>query len=1045
MNETSGSGSAETDASGKASCKLDYGDYKVTLGNLPDCNFYDGGKDVSGANPTTSFDLREPSKPVINYRVTVKSEGNLLFKDHRVMVYKNGNAVSSGKTDENGVFTFSAEEGNYTVYSNDIPKGYAYKNGPLELTADTLEGEIVLKSAIITEKPADNTRYVIGDIFHNYTFTTTYEVPQYEYERDAEDNVVRDDNGNAIVAKNLGSEIWSKSVTEILKEKKVLILNNWGTNCSNCIVEMPHMQEVYEEYGDLIELVAVSNYVPYDTDAIVTNYAKNNGLTFPLMLDQNGFTAKFGITGWPTTVVIDRYGAIARIEVGAITSVDAWKRLIEKYIGDDYVQTFTPGDHVSDSINTEISKPDITVDDDHYEKLGEAINNKESLASASASVVWSTGETQYEYAWPFLVKQPEDIEAGEIQSDIPYMYASNTGKPNSMAVICAKVTVPAGKVFTFDYYISSEAGYDSFFVYWDGRIIYGASGEAGEWKTCHAYVDLADGTHDLIFVYRKDDSNDEGIDNVYIRNVHFEGASDITESTDMLRSAAYGDISNGRFAHYASVALDENDKNGFGSKYYHVDFDSLENNTYAGNDKNPLLFVNLRSATPWSPYSINDLVLARNLEAKEGEDEYLYSFVFTIKGVTRDYRNDFIKYLSAASSSYVPNCVPVDEFLHDMLVAFMQEVTEKNKIEWHEDKWLEACYFYSHYGSGDPVGNPILGVMEETAITIGLGKHTADLTRNMAPFPVVTYAFTSEADGVYKFESLIENAQYGAQIWIYRDSENIDKPLVYDGDYRIHRDGTNEQNFVVYYYMKANQKYYVAVAFMNQESGTYDFEITDMEIDSYTELTPASLDFYSMILDEKGEWSGGEVELAGAIEYETKRETKYGKEDDYYYAKNGSPIYIDVENVTTGLITVPISKLLELDVPYPPTFEVTDDYVPYGFFDFRYCSIYWEEGNNLYVAPSCDISEIDPSYKNYTEILKGYVNNAEDGLVHVNQEIVDILTLFFELRVHTVYLVTQNDGSRAISIEAPLENEWLRFCWYNKIHSAQYESLDVND
>ena len=35
-NGTSGTGSATTDASGKASCKLSYGDYTVTLGNLPE-------------------------------------------------------------------------------------------------------------------------------------------------------------------------------------------------------------------------------------------------------------------------------------------------------------------------------------------------------------------------------------------------------------------------------------------------------------------------------------------------------------------------------------------------------------------------------------------------------------------------------------------------------------------------------------------------------------------------------------------------------------------------------------------------------------------------------------------------------------------------------------------------------------------------------------------------------------------------------------------------------------------------------------------------
>ncbi|MCX4384693.1 MAG: hypothetical protein OSJ39_02710, partial [Clostridia bacterium] len=86
-------------------------------------------------------------------------------------------------------------------------------------------------------------------------------------------------------------------------------------------------------------------------------------------------------------------------------------------------------------------------------------------------------------------------------------------------------------------------------------------------------------------------------------------------------------------------------------------------------------------------------------------------------------------------------------------------------------------------------------------------------------------------------------------------------------------------------------------------------------------------------------------------------------------------------------------------------------------------------------------------YKDYTAIFKGIIADAKatqgdnyDGLIPVNQEIVDILTLFFELRINNVNKITQN-AEEKIVFDKALFNEWLRFCWYNKIHSAEYESL----
>lgn len=977
-------GTAKTNASGKAECELDYGSYSVTLSDLPEGNLYDGAKTADGKNPALSFTLRGGAS--VKYSVTVRSEGGLLFADQAVQIFSGETRVASGSTDEKGVFAFTAEPGDYTVRTTKLQEGYSYE--PATLTSELRETVLELHSEIIMDSPAEGMKYVMGDIIHNYSFTTPYE---------------------------LGDAVWSSTVSEILQSKEMLIISNWGTNCSWCVKEMPMMEEVYQKYGDKIEIVAVSNYVPMDTDAVIINYYAQNGYTFPMMRDANGFAYKFGLTGWPTTVVIDRYGAVARIEAGAITSTEAWERLILKYIGDDYVQTFIPGTDKSDSINNDVAKPDLEIPEGHYENVANKLNDTSTFPKG-AEVVWF-GEEEYEYAWPFLL----DTVDGVSQDGEEVLYATNSGKPNTMAIIYATVNVEAGKVFTFDYFADTETA-DYFYAIWDGRIVLKLSGNSQGWQTCHLFSDITGGEHRLSITYVKDSSGNVGRDSVYLRNVRFVDVSELSDSTDMLRAAAYGTPENDStsFPYYADVFMGSDG-------YYHVNLAGLQNHELAGNDQSPLLLANVLNVTNWvNNYSLAQLVMAQY----ENTGEYVYSCTFEVNGVTRDYRNDLVNYMNAATASDVDDCIPIDAFLHDLLVGFTKNVSGS---ESHENEWLELCYFYSHYGSGDPVGNPIIGVTEKTAIVVEEGTHTADLTRNMYPFPSIVYTFTPKENAVYKVESLIPAKDAGlqaAQIWIY-DEETIEgEPLVYCGDTHITLDGVNEHNFEAYYYMQAGHKYYFRLAFQMAGSGKYDFKITNVG-QSATEFITCSNDIYEMVLDEEGNFTN-EIVLSGAIDYVLG-------EDGYFRAVNpdgttGDYIYMDVIRVSSSALgNTPLNKKIDKFVLDPKDFKELD----YKVFDFRYCIAYYnekgEDGSEIInYNPKLDLSLLDSDkYKDYTEIMRAYIEAAPTegeykGLIKVNQELVDIISLFFEVRLNSVWDDT---------MEAALENEWLRLCWYNRTHN----------
>ena len=340
-------GTASTDGTGVAKKALPYGDYVVSVVDLPDGNIASGTQEVSGDKPSTQFDL--VGGTTIAYSVTLRTEGGLKLKGYTLRIDKDDAPVLLRETDDNGSIAFSLEKGRYTVRALGLPDGYTAE--PAVVDADNVAATIVAISKTPTLPTNPPSRYVLGDIFPDYSFTTPYEV-----------------DGAPITV----------SIAETLKTKRMIILNFWGTKCSYCVQEMPAMQSIYERFGDKIEIIAVNNYVSLgvtDSNTVIENFYKQNGYTFPMMRDTFGFTDKFALTGWPTTVIIDRYGAIARIERGGIPDEGLWERLVEMYAGDEYTQTFTPGDKESDSIRNEVSKPDITVPADHYDKMATVLNN----------------------------------------------------------------------------------------------------------------------------------------------------------------------------------------------------------------------------------------------------------------------------------------------------------------------------------------------------------------------------------------------------------------------------------------------------------------------------------------------------------------------------------------------------------------------------------------------------------------------------------------------------------------------------------------------
>lgn len=674
------------------------------------------------------------------YVVNVLSDGGMKLNGVQVAL-KRGDTVVRRGISRNGVIEFATELGSYQleVDESTLPAGYYLQEGRTYSTNPTNREEVTIRlSSRLLPASANVESYAPGNIMRDFTIT--------------------DIDGR------------SHTLSTLLSTRKAVVLNFFFTTCGPCRSEFPYLQTAYNNRTtNDIEVLAICTRSMSDSNTTIAGLKMELGLTFPMALDTIGLCNAFGVSNYPTTVVIDRYGMIALRDSGGRPSSSFWSQMFNRFTATNYVQDITgSGDNPGDNPSGELVKPT------------EQMPASSVMAAAALDNAQATfrGEVNDEYSWPW--KAGSDADGG-------YIYSSNKGVNNSYAIVHADIALKANDVLSFEYKISSEANADYLYVLLDGvQMNTGYSGGDGDWHSINLYVSDRAKTVDLAFVYRKDAGDPPtgiGDDVAMIRKINVSDASQIENDSplDIMRECASGNVVDNRYSHYVDYAL--NPADGF----YHV---VAEREAPVGNETvgavktwGPIIYMTINQLTPWSDLHAGSTSTApdgstySNTIFRMTENKYYRQFYVTneetgdretdyevkIGGV--DVKDAYTVYVTIMSYMPAPYyLIPVTESLKgwaDALVADFEKGTQ------HDNEWLEFCYYYDHYGVEHD--NPANG-------DGGTCKVDVDYTRGLTRFNAYTAHEKSELENMTPEEkAALEAKSYNKNTG--RNKATIDFPL----------------------------------------------------------------------------------------------------------------------------------------------------------------------------------------------------------------------------------------------------------------------------
>ena len=114
---------------------------------------------------------------------------------------------------------------------------------------------------------------------------------------------------------------------------KILLVNFWFTRCKPCIMEMPEMNEMVDEFKDEEILFLAPTF---DDERMVNAFLKKRNFDYQIIPDVKDFCLELNVRSYPTHFIVNREGNIEKVIIGySSVTVGTLKRSIRKLLNSE--------------------------------------------------------------------------------------------------------------------------------------------------------------------------------------------------------------------------------------------------------------------------------------------------------------------------------------------------------------------------------------------------------------------------------------------------------------------------------------------------------------------------------------------------------------------------------------------------------------------------------------------------------------------------------------------------------------------------------------
>ncbi len=97
---------------------------------------------------------------------------------------------------------------------------------------------------------------------------------------------------------------------------KVILLDFWATWCGPCRESIPHLVQIYKNNQEKgVELIGMNLDKKGDVDT-VRHFVRSMDIPYPITMTPEDVARNYGVSGLPTTILIDKEGKIREKIVG---------------------------------------------------------------------------------------------------------------------------------------------------------------------------------------------------------------------------------------------------------------------------------------------------------------------------------------------------------------------------------------------------------------------------------------------------------------------------------------------------------------------------------------------------------------------------------------------------------------------------------------------------------------------------------------------------------------------------------------------------------